>query len=129
MEAVLILILTATTIAAAGSGKTAVNAAVETATAGATMTAAAVAIITAEIAAMNARTTMTAVAEMISVRSHALNPGPLTSIKAMCAAVKNIKTIVMTDNKKIKRRYALQIGLLKENVRVIPAHFSYFLKK
>lgn len=99
MEAVLILILTATTIAAAGSGKTAVNAVVETATAGATMTAAAVAIITAEIAAMNARTTMTAAAEMISVRSHALNPGPLTSIKAMCAAVKNIKTIVMTDNK------------------------------
>ena len=96
MEIVLILILTVTTIAAAVTGMNAVNAVMGTAIAGATATMKAV------VVAVSVLTIMTAAAEMISVRSHALNQGHLPLIKIMYAVVRNIRTITMTGSKKLR---------------------------
>lgn len=85
------------------TGMNAANAAVETEIAVVIMKAVAAVIVAAEaeIAVMFVRTMMTVAAEMISVRSRALNQGHFPLTKAICAAVRNLKTIMTADNKTV----------------------------
>lgn len=87
--------------AAAAKEISAVNTAMKTTVLDVTGKAADAAImaVTEETVAMNARIRMTADAEMISVRSRALRQGRLPLTKAMCAAARNLKAVMTTDNK------------------------------
>ena len=102
------------------TGMNAVNAAVETETAVVIMKAVAAVIVAAEaeIAVMFVRTMMTAAAEMISVRSLALSQGHFPLTKAICAAVRNLKTIMTADNKAVR-------WLIVKKCAGYPAHFFY----